>query len=211
MAVVGLATYGQLVASVQRWLDRDDDATVAEIPNFIRYGHDEIVRGLRLPIVRKTATLSLNAERVTLPTDFQAERALNIKDTLGTEIVSTSPGLRAAHAATWPAGRPCEYSIEAAALALAPIPDTAYAATLIYDASLPVMSADADTNLVFATPPFLYLAGALAPGFAFNQDGPNAALWEAKFRQTLGGVQRQGLADAMSGPLRLQPSMGFAP
>lgn len=208
---MALGTYGELKTSVLSWLDRDDDATTAAVGDFIRYAHDEIVRAMRLPLVRKVVTATLDAERPSLPTDILAVRALTINDTFGGELTATSPGLRATHANMWPVGRPQEYSIEAGAIALAPIPDAGYAVTLVYDASPLLMSDDDDTNVVFAKTPFLYVTGALSAGFAFNQFTEQATLYEAQFRRMLGDVQRQGLADAMSGPIQIRPSMGFTP
>jgi hypothetical protein len=208
---VTLATYGDLKSDVQRWLDRDDDTTVAEIPNFILYAHTELVRELRLPLVQTAATLTLNAERVNLPADFQAVRALNIQDSFGLPLNAVSAEQRASDAALWPAGRPVEYAIEASKLALAPVPDGSYTATFIYSALPSTMSADGDTNAVFAKNPFLYLWGALAAGFAFNQFTELAALYDAKFRDAIAQFKRQGLADAMSGPVQVQSSVGFTP
>ena len=208
---MALATYGDAKGYVQAALNRDDADTVSQLDTFFRYAHDEIVRGLRLPLTRKVTDFPITGERVSVPADYIALESLTHTARWLPAIRVVGVAERALLGERYPQGCPRVVANEGGVLAFAPVPDATYDATLIYMASPDFMVDDADANGVFQRTPWLYIHGALAAGFRFTRFTDQATEAETMFRGMLADMQRQGIKDAMSGRLAPMASPGFAP
>jgi len=78
----------------------------------------------------------------------------------------------------------------------------------LYYKKAAAMSDDADTNVVFAKYPFLYLYGALADLYDYMEDAEGHAKYESKFRGLIRDINASEASDTMSGPLQSAPYAG---
>src|SRR5690349_24935247 len=67
-------TFTGLKSDIADHLNRSD--LTAKIPGFIRRVEERLNRILRVPEMEETTTLTTDAERIDLPTDFRKARAL---------------------------------------------------------------------------------------------------------------------------------------
>jgi hypothetical protein len=207
-----LSTYGELKSELGSRSGRSANTTwLAAVPLFIRRAHDTLMRELTIPLLTTTADLTINAERVALPTDFRAVERLFIDGAYDSPLTPTSVELRVREAVTQPTNRPRVFSVEGGYLAFAPAPDTTYTGKLLYKRSLPFFSADSDTNDLLVRYPFSYLYGAMAEAAAWDAYDEDQAKYESMFRAEIAQINAAEQANAYGGgTLMPMPSGGVA-
>lgn len=67
---MAIANYGDLKAAVGSWLNRSDNITNAQIPNFINFAEKELHRNLRIPPFEGGIVLEVKDGSFKLPTDL---------------------------------------------------------------------------------------------------------------------------------------------
>lgn len=190
---MALDTYANLQASVAAWLNRSDLA--GAIPDFITLAEAQIKRRLRNWTVRNTA-FAINAESTALPADCAELRSIRLVSGhphLDTAIQITTPETLADRRAGLHGtpGRPRFASIINGQLVVAPTPDTAYTADIVYFSSLTPLSGTNATNAVLTAAPDLYLFGALKEAEPYMEHDERVPLWTAKFEAALTELDMQ--------------------
>lgn len=67
---MAIATYQDLKDSVQDWLNRNDQQTINQIPNFINFAEKELHRNLRIPPFEGGAVVTVTNGAFRVPTDL---------------------------------------------------------------------------------------------------------------------------------------------
>lgn len=207
-----MSTYGELKTALTDYYPRGGlSAFSTNLPAFVRYAHDEIMRALRIPLLQTTADLTIDSERVAVPSGFRAVGRLYVDNDFDTSLSPTSIENRMIEAAQYEPGTPRVYAIEGGdsgpVLAFAPRPSATVTGKLLYYRALDFFANDAATNVVLTRYPFLYFRGALAEAFRFDQFDSEADRMEIMFRSMLADVEKAERADAlMGGVLIPQPS-----
>jgi hypothetical protein len=205
---MALTTYAGLKASIADWSTYSDVTT--QIEDFVAWAHQEICRRLRANVMLASADLTLSAETISQPTGFLGFKRLYLDTTPRRRIFTASAESIMDLGAQLTAGQyPTHVATEGTLLRFGP-PFTATATTgkALYWKEPTTMSADADTNVVLAKYPYLYLFGALEALHAFKEDGEMAASFGGKFGALLDDINTRDAGDTMSGPLMSMPSPG---
>lgn len=179
---MSLTSYTNLQAAVADWLNRTD--LTAQIPDFISLCEAEMKRRLRRTSTRTTLTIS--SESTTLPSDVAELRTIYLESASPTEdtpIRIGTPEQFAERRARGGAvvGRPSDAMVLGGTLYVAPAPDQAYTARIIYFTSITPLSGSVSTNAVLAEAPDAYLYGTLLQAEPFLEHDERAPLWKAKF------------------------------
>ena len=86
---MALNNYANLQSSIANWLARDDLTT--EIPDFIALCEAEFNRELRIRNMETTATVTINAEQIALPTGFLGVRSFFLNNNGKTKLTYITP------------------------------------------------------------------------------------------------------------------------
>lgn len=212
---MSFSNYTTLQAAILSFNWNRDTGTVVD---FIALAHTRINLGLRTPFMQKTATLTINADRIAAPTDMAAPVRLWIDDSYDTPLAPTSPERLAALRAAYGTDRPQYYAIEGDTttgtenttegeyFVFSPDPGaTTYTGKLLYLRRLAALSAGSDTNIVLTRFPNLYLYGALDEAGAYSDD-PRS--YGQRFEDLLSRINAQSISDGYSGG-GLQPLSGY--
>lgn len=199
-------TYATLQTAVLAFNWSRSSGTVTD---FIQLAHTRINLGLRTPFMQKTASLTIDDDRIVSPSDMAAPVRLWLDDSYDTPLSPTSPEQLALLRATYVTGRPEWYAIEGETttgsedtterehFVFAPDPgSTTYTGKLLYIRRLARLSADADTNIVLDRYPNLYLYGALDEAGAYSDDERSYGM---RFEALMSRINRQSRSDAYGG------------
>ena len=180
------------------------------VQDFVQLAHTRINLGLRVPFMQKTASLTIDANRVAAPTDMAAPVRLWIDGSQEAPLVPTSPdrilALRATYGETSQPGwfaiegdttAGSENATEGEYFTFAPGPGaTTYTGLLLYTRRLAALSSGGDTNIVLTRYPNLYLYGALDEAGAYSDD---ARTYGQRFQILLEQINMQARLDAYGG------------
>jgi hypothetical protein len=207
-----LSTFGGLKTALADYSGRAGNATwLANVPLFVRRAHDVLMRDLRIPLLMTTADLTINAERVAVPTGFRAVERLYIDSDTDQPLSPASVEQRVIYAIQYDAAKPIWFSVEGGFLAFAPVPDTSYTGKLLYRKALTFFASDADTNDLLTRYPHAYLFGALAEAARFDLNDESIALYETLFRNEIDAINTSEQADAMAGGTLFPTPSGVVP
>lgn len=176
-----LSNYSELQDSIAEWLDRAD--LEDRIPDFIALAESKIKRRVRRKTVR--ATIGLNQQAVSLPTDCAEARSLRLitsQTRRDTPIEVGTPEILAQHRAQLSVtGRPRFAAVIDGSLVLAPTPDQLYTAEITYFQKLTPLSASVTVNNILTEAPDVYLYGSLVEASAFLENDERIPLWKGGF------------------------------
>lgn len=199
---MAIGTYDQLVSAVAAWLMRDD--LTAVIPDFVALAEAQMARQLRLRVMMKRTTTTLDEAYELLPTDFLQMWRLKLDDE---PLRYCPPELLTTYAEQYRGYPPQYYSIIGENLQVAPGPLSGgtNSLELVYYARPPALSADNPTNRILTLHPDLYLYGALLQSAPYLGDDPRIQVWGALYGASL-EAERAADGDAAigAGPLVIQ-------
>lgn len=197
-------TYDTLVAAIPDYLDGQIDST--QVPGWLGLVEAEINRRLALDPVRpqlQRQSVSLGAEYVALPGDFQKEVAIDYLDAdcnretvrfvdwtgFTDDAANPVPDEWLFSASIDDTGEPEVAAIIDGEMRLYPIPDATYAATLLYYRTLDALSETNQQNWLIAAHSDVYLYGALHHAYAFLPDNEKrdyyGLLFDSRMNQVL--------------------------
>lgn len=184
---MALANHTALQAAVAAWLDREDLS--GQIPAFIDFAEDRIVRLLRVSEMETTATAMMSGGAVALPTDFLEARRIISSSTGGynTALEPMTPTQTGDRYPSSPGGVPQYYSIADGTITTYPSGGTG-SLVMIYYARPPAL-ATAGTNWLLTKASDLYLYGALLESAPYLGDDGRVQTWGGLFNQAIEAVQ----------------------
>lgn len=177
------STYAELQTEGLAWLR--NAAVADQITNLIAQVEDELNGQLRVSPMIVEATASIDAETAILPTDFLELRSIRLTSPTRVLRSVSQEEMAVLKRNTTTTGEPYAYAIRGGAFEFVPVPDKAYAATLVYVAKIPALSDSNPTNWVLDRFPMAYLNGLLARGYMFLKNFPAAQAYTAAFGNDL--------------------------
>lgn len=206
-----ISTYGGLKTALGEYTGRSANTTwTANLPLFVQRAHVVLMRELDIPALHDTTDLTINAERIAIPTGYRATKRLFIDGDWDSVISPTSHELRVKEAVTQSAGRPRVFAREGSYLAFGPVPDTTYVGKLLYRKALTFFANDAATNTLLTDHPFAYFLGSLAEAAAFDKFDEDVAKYEALFRAEIAQINNAEQMAAMDGGVLMPIPSGGA-
>lgn len=205
-AGTGINTYSGLITSAGEWLDRSDLGD--KVPLFILLVEERLNRILRVPEMEETTTLTTDAERIDLPTDFRQARALYLDTDPRQELEAVSLGTLRTKYACQTTGKPECYAISGTEIVLGPAPDDDYDLILTYYQEIPALSLSNESNWVSEKHPSIYLRGILLEAEFFGWNDERLPLLKAAQDEALDELMKQGRTKQFgAAPLRMRPSV----
>lgn len=191
-----IATYSDLVASVQAELDRDDvdDVRVVE---FIQRFEARMNRLLRVPEMEAVAQIAMADGSGYLPTDFLELRRVYDADNCPVPAVEPSAWLERRTSG----GK--VHCIVAGALRVAP--DSDDAVSILYYAKIPALNDDQQSNWLLEAHPDLYLYGVCYLFCSHVDDDDGVLKYKAAADEVFGELIASGERRRFGGPLRHRP------
>lgn len=200
---MALNSYDGLLASLAGWLMRDD--LLAVLPDFISLAEDDMNKRLRLRLMMKRSTTTIDADLAsdgyeTLPGDFLQMWRLSLD---GEPLEFAAASKMAEYAQQLRGGRPAYFSIVGEQLHFAPQgPAPGGLVEMVYYARVPGLSAANQTNaLLLKGGPAIYLYGALKQSAPYLGDDPRIATWAQLYDEACGLLQGADDAAEFAGPL----------
>lgn len=192
MAQYLFTTYSELKESIAKILNRSD--LTEDIPGFIALAEAEIARELRRTITRDTA-FAISAASTPLPAaaaEIRSVRLVSSSHYKDVPMDIVTPEMLAYYKAGASAtGRPRVAAVIGRNLVVAPTPDQAYTAELIYYNALVPLTTAAPTNAVLTEAPDLYLYGALKHAAPYLEHDERFPLWSTLFNEALAGLHKR--------------------
>ena len=192
---MALNSYAALKDSVAAWLNEADLS--ARIPDFIALAEAVINRRVDHRLMIGVATLGFSSDRVALPDDFTAVRAVRVGDQRLAFMTLDAYAARA----TSQDGPPQRYTLAGGYMLFDPPAQVAMTATLIYSRRVDALSENGDNWLLDAFPD-VYLYGALSAAAPYVEDADRGAVWAQLFEKALGEINIDGQAQAFGGTLQ---------
>lgn len=203
MAQLKFDTYDNLKLTLASWLNRSD--MVDQIPAFIQLAEAEIASRIRRTSV--VATITIADDSNTLPGDcaeLRSVRLVSAQPSDDTPILIGSveqlTDFRAGRANT--IGRPRRAAALGKQLLVAPTPDQAYDAEVVYFQGLTPLSDAVQTNTVLQERPDLYLYGPLMHAAPFLEEDERVAVWEAKWEKAIAQLELVRLREETNASLK---------
>ncbi len=205
---MALDTYAGLKTSLAAWAS--NTALTTHLDDFVAWADGEIARRLRANVLLASASLTLSAEAITKPTGFLAFKRVYLDTSPRRQLMTASAESVMDLSAQFQASTyPTHVAVEGSQLRFAPtFTGTTTTATCLYYKRQTAMSADADTNVVLAAHPYLYLFGGLEALFLYQEDDVNADRYGQKFGALIEDINTRDAKDTMSGPLQSAPYPG---
>jgi hypothetical protein len=194
---VPLSSYSDLQSSILDWLVRPDLTTLA--PDFIRLLEARINQELTLEATLVTVTGTLTASVLTLPSDWNATKAVWLGTAPQAPLLYRPPQqlLTLQETNTW--GDTRYFTVLGSSMRFAPIPAATSAYGLIYYALIPALSGSLATNWLLTNAPGVYLYGSLVEGALYTQDDSAAMKWEALYQRAVSALKKSDVQAAYSG------------
>jgi len=202
---VSISTFDELKAAVADTMARTDLTT--QIPNFILLAEARLSRELetREQEKRAQATLVVNDEFISLPTDLREIREVKLTGNPNSVLEYKSPTGLDSDFPSLGLGEPRAYSIVGKELKVRPIPDSAYTMEIIYIGGLVALSATNQVNDMLTRHPDAYLMGAVSEGYLYLMDEAKAQLYDQKFGRIIEEIRKDNQrANYGTGSLQIQ-------
>lgn len=188
---MALDTYTNLKTAIAQWLNRTDLTT--DIVDFVTLCEDEIARRVETEFERRD-TITLDAEIVTLPSDVREITSLALDLTSGRgpiEILAPEQLTLYKASSGRLTGQPRRAAIttNGTELILAPVPDVAYVAEIIYATKLDRLSSSVTSNWILDDNSDVYLYGSLIHSAPFLKDDTRVPTWETRFEKGLAQIR----------------------
>lgn len=201
---MSLATYADLKAAVISFANRAGDSSfVSSVPDFIRLAEANIARDVRVLDMLKNQAGSLVSGAVALPSRFLGVRFMSVTmpgQPVATPLDYVEPWNYQTRAG-WSA--PSNYTIDQGSVLVAGGGTSPY--TLAYWQAYAPLAADADTNWLLTNCPDIYLFGALANAYEFQNDPARFERSAVRYKQAADEANRQAKAQMLAGSARVRP------
>jgi hypothetical protein len=196
---MAITTYSDLKTTVANYLARSDLTSV--IPDFIQLAEYRLQRDLRIRQMLVVATASTTGGDSTLglPTDFLAMRDIHLNTTPVSTLRYKAPNSFYETARVTDSGKPVDYTILGAEMQLAPVPDTAYTAQMLYYAKPTLLSDTNASNTFLAYCPDALLYAALGEAEPYLMNDARLQTWAALYSRAVDGISTSDQASEYSG------------
>jgi hypothetical protein len=186
---MALATYNDLKTSVANYLGRTD--LTAQITDFITLAENRLSRELRTRDMLKysEATVTPADDRLTLPGDFLELRDIHIDTNPVTPMEYLSPSTFFKKGKSKLPGIPTRYTILASEFKLAPVPDAAYVAVMLYYARPPALSNSNQTNVYITKYADAILYASLSEAEPYLMNDARIQTWAALYDRAIDNIK----------------------
>jgi hypothetical protein len=183
---MALATYSELVSTVESYLARTDLTSI--IPTFIQLAQDRMTRDLRTREMLKVVTTTATDGTVELPTDFLEMREMHFQGNPPITLEYESPDKFFRDQLTTTSGLPYYYTIIGYEFQFAPTPDSSKTLQLLYYAKPTYISSTTSSNLYLANYSDALLYATLAEAEPYLFDDQRIQVWASMYDRAIANI-----------------------
>ena len=202
---MAFTNYSALKTTVANYLGRTD--LTSQIPDFITLAETRLARELRTRQMLKSAASAMTSgeAKVALPSDFLQVRDLYIQGNPRMPVTYLAPSAFTRDARADESGLPFYYTVFAAELVFAPIPDADRTLEILYYAKPPVLSDSNANNIFLANYPDALLYGALLEAEPYLINDARIQLWVSLYDRAINSISTSDEGSEYSGvPLQMK-------
>ena len=188
---MALATYSELVSTVESYLARTDLTSI--IPTFIQLAQDRMTRDLRTREMLKVATTTATDSTVELPSDFLEMREIHFQGNPPITLEYESPDKFFRDQLTTTSGLPYYYTIIAYELQFAPAPDSSMTLQMLYYSKPTYISATTSSNLYLANYSDALLYATLAEAEPYLYNDVRIETWSAMYDRAIQNIMNSDI------------------
>jgi len=183
---MALATYSELVSTVESYLARTDLTSI--IPTFIQLAQDRMTRDLRTREMLKVVTTTATDGTVEIPTDFLEMREMHFQGNPPITLEYESPDKFFRDQLTTTSGLPYYYTIIGYEFQFAPTPDSSKTLQLLYYAKPTYISSTTSSNLYLANYSDALLYATLAEAEPYLFDDQRIQVWASMYDRAIANI-----------------------
>ena len=196
---MALSNYADLKATIAKYLARDDLTDV--IPDFIVLAENRLRRELRIRqmLTVATATTTGGDSTLGLPTDFLEMRDIHVASVPVGALSYETPNSFYRNTRSTDSGLPKQYTVLAAEMQLAPIPDTAYVVQMLYYAKPDLLSSTNPSNVFMANTPDALLYASLGEAELYLMNDARLGTWASLYDRAINSISIADQSSEYSG------------
>lgn len=188
---MALATYSELVSTVESYLARTDLTSI--IPTFVQLAQERMTRDLRTREMLKVATTTATDSTVELPTDFLEMREIHFQGNPPITLEYESPDKFFRDQLTTTSGLPYYYTIIAYELQFAPAPDSSMTLQMLYYAKPTYISSTVSSNLYLANYSDALLYATLAEAEPYLYNDARIQTWATMYDRAIANIMNSDI------------------
>tara|TARA_Y100001973_G_scaffold2927_1_gene4435 strand:- start:3962 stop:4636 length:675 start_codon:yes stop_codon:yes gene_type:complete len=204
---MALSNYTELKASIANWLNRSD-LTSEIADDFIKLTEADFNSKLRIRKMITQASITIDAETASLPTDFLQVRDFYIlSGSTKHPLRYMTPSQMDQTKGTSNTGLPLAYTILGDTFRFMPKPDSSYSGVINYYKKFTTLSTSNTSNFILSDHPAIYLYGSLfhAANFLGGYNPQQVQTWQQMFGTALERLEQNDREDQFSGsPLQIR-------
>lgn len=199
---MSIASYSELKTAVGRWLKRSD--LTDYLGDFVTLGESRIYRDLRIRPMETALSTAISSGVVAVPSGYLDMKHAYINGTPVQKMQRKDPEWIYQNYPTRSSdGKPLFFAREGENFIFGPYPDSAYTVKGIYYKRLDALSDSNTTNWFTSNAPDLLLYASLCEAEPFVKADARLAqllpIWEAKYNEIKGQIQRRDNNEEFSG------------
>ena len=196
---MSIATYSELQTAVANYLARTD--LTSQITDFIRFAELRLRRELRIRQMLKSATTLTvgGTATVALPSDFLEIRDFILVTNPVQPLTYSSPSIFSRNARVTEGGKPLDYTILATEFQLAPVPDAAYTAKMLYYAAPDFLSDTNTSNMFLSNAPDALLYASLLEAEPYLMNDARINTWGSMYDRAISTLTKSDESSQYSG------------
>ena len=188
---MALATYTELVSTVESYLARTDLNTV--VPTFVQLAQERITRDLRTREMLKLSTTTATDNTVELPIDFLEMRELHFQGNPPVTLEYQSPDKFFRNHVTTTSGLPYYFTIIGYEMQFAPVPDDNQILQMLYYAKPTFISPSVSSNLYLANYSDALLYATLAEAEQYLLNDQRIQVWASMYDRAITNIMKNDI------------------
>jgi hypothetical protein len=188
---MALATYTELVSTVESYLARTDLNTI--VPTFVQLAQERITRDLRTREMLRLSTTTATDSTVELPIDFLEMRELHFQGNPPVTLEYQSPDKFFRNHVTTTSGLPYYFTIIGYEMQFAPVPDDNQTLQMLYYAKPTFISPSVSSNLYLANYSDALLYATLAEAEPYLMNDSRLQVWASMYERAIANIMKNDI------------------
>lgn len=188
---MALATYTELVSTVESYLARTDLNTI--VPTFVQLAQERITRDLRTNEMLELFTNSVTSNTMNLPSDFLEMREIHFQGNPPVTLEYQSPDKFFRNHVTTTSGLPYYFTIIKNQIQFAPVPDNNQTLQMLYYAKPTFISPTVSSNLYLANFSDALLYASLAEAEPYLMNDARLQVWASMYERAIANIMKNDI------------------
>lgn len=188
---MALATYTELVSTVESYLARTDLNTI--VPTFVQLAQERITRDLRTNEMLELFTNSVTSNTMNLPSDFLEMREIHFQGNPPVTLEYQSPDKFFRNHVTTTSGLPYYFTIIKNQIQFAPVPNNNQTLQMLYYAKPTFISPSVSSNLYLTNFSDALLYASLAEAEPYLMNDARLQVWASMYERAIANIMKNDI------------------